>query len=308
MLGFLARRGVVALCVCVAVSMLSFSLMFLTGDPAIAIAGGGGSAADAEAIRIAYGFDRPVLVQYLDWVGSALTGDFGRSIYFDIPVSEIIGNRIPVTLKLGIMAFLVAATVAVPLGIAAAMRQGGIVDRIALLLAVTGQAIPSFWLGLMAIVVFGVWWNLVPISGADEWQGYILPVIVLSYYAMPAMMRITRSGMIDVLQTDYIRTARAKGLPMRLVIGRHALKNAILPLVSLAAVQLGLLLSGSIVIESVFALNGLGRLAWELLLRSDLPVVQAIILILSLIYVVLTTLSDIVNAMLDPRLRTVGAT
>ena len=308
MLGFLARRGVVALCVCVAVSMLSFSLMFLTGDPAIAIAGGGGSAADAEAIRIAYGFDRPVLVQYLDWVGSALTGDFGRSIYFDIPVSEIIGNRIPVTLKLGIMAFLVAATVAVPLGIAAAMRQGGIVDRIALLLAVTGQAIPSFWLGLMAIVVFGVWWNLVPISGADEWQGYILPVIVLSYYAMPAMMRITRSGMIDVLQTDYIRTARAKGLPMRLVIGRHALKNAILPLVSLAAVQLGLLLSGSIVIESVFALNGLGRLAWESLLRSDLPVVQAIILILSLIYVVLTTLSDIVNAMLDPRLRTVGAT
>lgn len=300
---FLIRRGIVALCVCLAVSVLSFGLMFMAGDPAIAIAGAGGRAKDAEAIRVAYGFDRPFVVQYLDWMGSALTGDFGQSIYFNIPVSEIIGNRIPVTLKLGFLSFGFALLVSIPLGVAAAMRPNGIVDRVALLLAVTGQAIPSFWLGLMAIVVFGVWYRLVPISGADEWQGYILPVIVLSYYAMPAMMRITRSGMIDVLSTDFVRTAHAKGLPVRLVIFRHALRNAILPLVSLAAVQLGMLLSGSIVIESVFALNGLGRLAWESLLRSDLPVVQAIILILSLFYVVLTTLSDVINALLDPRIR-----
>lgn len=303
MLMFLIRRGIVALCVCIAVSALSFGLMFMAGDPAIAIAGAGGRAEDAEAIRIAYGFDRPFVVQYLDWMGSALTGDFGQSIYFNIPVSEIIGNRIPVTLKLGFLSFGFALLVAIPLGIAAAMRPNGIIDRVALLLAVTGQAIPSFWLGLMAIVVFGVWYDLVPISGAEVWQGYILPVIVLSYYAMPAMMRITRSGMIDVLSTDFVRTAYAKGLPVRIVIFRHALRNAILPLVSLAAVQLGLLLSGSIVIESVFALNGLGRLAWESLLRSDLPVVQAIILILSLFYVVLTTLSDVINALLDPRIR-----
>lgn len=303
MLMFLIRRGIVALCVCIAVSALSFGLMFMAGDPAIAIAGAGGRAEDAEAIRIAYGFDRPFVVQYLDWMGSALTGDFGQSIYFNIPVSEIIGNRIPVTLKLGFLSFGFALLFAIPLGIAAAMRPNGIIDRVALLLAVSGQAIPSFWLGLMAIVVFGVWYDLVPISGAEVWQGYILPVIVLSYYAMPAMMRITRSGMIDVLSTDFVRTAYAKGLPVRIVIFRHALRNAILPLVSLAAVQLGLLLSGSIVIESVFALNGLGRLAWESLLRSDLPVVQAIILILSLFYVVLTTLSDVINAFLDPRIR-----
>ena len=155
----------------------------------------------------------------------------------------------------------------------------------------------------MAIVVFGDWYGWVPISGADTCQGYILPVIVLSYYAIPELMRITRSGMIDVLATDYVRAAKAKGLPMHLVISRHALRNAVLPLVSLAAVQLGQLLSGSIVIESVFALNGLGRLAWESLLRSDLPVVQAIILILSLLYVLLTMLADILNAVLDPRLR-----
>jgi peptide/nickel transport system permease protein len=303
MLGYISKRLLVAFCVCATVSAISFALMFMSGDPAIAIAGAGGRAQDAEAVRIAYGFDRPIVIQYLDWVGSALTGDLGRSIYFNVPVTEIIGNRVGVTLTLGVLSFLLALVVAVPLGIAAALRPNGWVDRIALILAVTGQAIPSFWLGLMAIVVFGVWYDWLPISGAETWQGYILPVIVLSYYAMPAMMRITRSGMIDVLATDYVRAAKAKGLPMSTVIFRHALRNAVLPLVSLAAVQLGLLLSGSIVIESVFALNGLGRLAWESLLRSDLPVVQAIILILSLLYVLLTTLADILNAILDPRLR-----
>ena len=227
----------------------------------------------------------------------------GQSIYFNVPVTEIIGNRVGVTLTLGFVSFIVALVIAVPLGVAAALRPNGWIDRLALVIAVSGQAIPSFWLGLMAIVVFGVWYGMVPISGADTWRGYILPVIVLSYYAIPELMRITRSGMIDVLATEYVRAAKAKGLPMHLVISRHALRNAVLPLVSLAAVQLGQLLSGSVVIESVFALNGLGRLAWESLLRSDLPVMQAIILILSLLYVVLTTLADILNAVLDPRLR-----
>lgn len=303
MLMYLAKRLVVALCVCIAVSLLSFGLMLLAGDPAIAIAGTDGSAQDADAIRIAYGFDRPFLVQYLDWIARVLQGNLGQSIYFNIPVTEIIGARLAVTMKLGIFSFLLALAVAVPLGIAAALKPNGLTDRLALLLAVTRQAIPSFWLGLMAIVVFGVWYGLVPISGADTWRGYILPVIVLAYSAMPAMIRITRSGMIDVMGADYIRTAYAKGLSGWHVIAGHAVRNAILPLVSLAAVQLGVLLSGSIVIESVFALNGLGRLAWESLLRADLPVVQAIILILSLLYVLLTTAGDLLNAWLDPRIQ-----
>ncbi|MFC5737185.1 ABC transporter permease [Sinirhodobacter huangdaonensis] len=303
MLVYLLRRLAVALCVCVAVSALSFGLMFVVGDPAVAIAGAGGSARDAEAIRHAYGFDRPYVVQYLGWVGHVLRGDFGQSIYFNMPVTEIVRARLPVTAILGVLSFTLALVVAVPLGIVAARKPGGLTDRLALLLAVTGQAVPSFWLGLMAIVVFGVWYGLVPTSGADTWQGYILPVVVLAYSAMPAMMRITRSGMIEVLGTDYIRSAEAKGLATWQVIVGHALRNAILPLVSLAALQLGVLLSGSIVIESVFALNGLGRLAWESLLRADLPVVQAVILILSLVYVVLTTAGDLVNAWLDPRIR-----
>lgn len=303
MLPFLTRRLIVAAFVALAVSAVAFGLMFVSGDPAVVLAGQAGRAQDVELIRQAYGLDRPLVLQFVSWIGKALTGDFGTSLYFNLPVAEIVLERLRVTLILGSAAFVVAMLVAVPLGIVASLKPGGTVDRIALLLAVLGQAIPSFWLGLILIVVFGVWYGLVPISGTETWQGYILPVIVLSYYAMPALMRLTRAGMIDVLSADYIRTAQAKGLPRLRILLVHALRNAVLPLVSLAAVQFGVMLSGSIVIESVFAINGLGRLAWESLLRSDLPVVQAIILILSLIYVTLTTVADLVNAWLDPRLR-----
>jgi len=303
MFRFFLKRLFVALLVALAVSSISFSLAYLSGDPAIAIAGAGGSDKDAELIRQLYGFDRPILVQYVDWVGLALQGNLGTSYYFNMPVSQIIGERIPVTLILGTVSFVVAMLVGLPLGILAALKPNGLLDRMVLLIAVSGQAVPSFWLGLILIVVFGVWLNVVPISGAESWTGFILPVVVLSYYAIPALMRLMRASMIEVLQTNYVRTARSKGLGMPTVILRHALRNAILPLVSVAAVQLGILLSGSIVIESVFALNGLGRLAWESLLRSDLPVVQGIILILSLIYVLLTTLADLINAWLDPRIR-----
>ncbi|OIN12219.1 ABC transporter permease [Oceanisphaera psychrotolerans] len=303
MLRFLLRRLLVALLVALAVSSISFSLAYLSGDPAIAIAGAGGSAKDAALIRELYGFDRPIVVQYADWIVQALQGNLGTSYYFSMPVSQIIAERIPVTLLLGTASFIVAMLLALPLGIIAALKPNGLLDRIALLIAVSGQAIPSFWLGLILIVVFGVWLDLVPISGADSWTGFILPVVVLSYYALPALMRLMRASMIDVLQANYIRTARSKGLGTTTVILGHALRNAVLPLVSVAAVQLGILLSGSIVIESVFALNGLGRLAWESLLRSDLAVVQGIILILSLVYVLLTTLADLINAWLDPRIR-----
>ncbi|UTW12027.1 ABC transporter permease [Marinobacterium rhizophilum] len=303
MFRFLLKRLFVALLVALAVSSISFSLAYLSGDPAIAIAGAGGSAKDAELVRQLYGFDRPIIVQYTDWIGQALQGNLGTSYYFSMPVSQIIAERIPVTLVLGSVSFIVALLLALPLGIMAALKPNGVLDRIALLIAVSGQAVPSFWLGLILIVVFGVWWNLLPISGADSWQGFVLPVVVLSYYALPTLMRLMRASMIDVLQANYVRTARSKGLGMTTVILRHGLRNAILPLVSVAAVQLGILLSGSIVIESVFALNGLGRLAWESLLRSDLPVVQGIILILSLVYVLLTTLADLINAWLDPRIR-----
>jgi peptide/nickel transport system permease protein len=168
---------------------------------------------------------------------------------------------------------------------------------------VCGQALPSFWFALLLIVGFAVTWPIFPITGSDTWMHFVLPTIVLGYYATPAIMRLTRTGMLEVLGSDYIRTARAKGLPPMVVLFKHALRNAIIPVVSLAAVQFGFMLGGSIVVESIFALHGAGYLAWESIGRHDLPVVQAIVLVFSMFYIVLTFLSDLLNAWLDPRIR-----
>jgi ABC-type dipeptide/oligopeptide/nickel transport system permease component len=172
-----------------------------------------------------------------------------------------------------------------------------------MLIAVIGQAMPSFWLGLLLIIWIGLKLQLLPISGVDEWDGYVLPGIVLAFSAIPALMRLTRSGMVDALASDYIRTARAKGLSRASVVLKHALRNAAMPVVAVAAVQLGFMLSGSIVIESVFALHGVGYLGWESISKNDFPVVQAVVLFLAVIYIALTLLADVMNAVLDPRLR-----
>lgn len=303
MLGYLAQRIVLALLVAVAVSAATFALLYLTGDPAAAIVGPSGTEADIENIRRLYGLDRPVFFQYLDWLWRALHGDLGISFFFKVPVQAILGERLPITLTLGATAMSFALILAIPLGVAAAIRPNSWVDRLALLLSVTGQAMPSFWFALMLIVVFSLLWPVLPSSGTESWRSYILPTVVLGYYGTPAIMRLTRSGMIEVLSSDYIRTARAKGLGGAKVLFKHALRNAIIPVVSLSAAQFGFMLAGSVVVESVFALQGVGRLAWESIIRGDLPTVQAVVLIFSLSYVVLTLLADLLNAWLDPRIR-----
>ncbi|WP_111558842.1 ABC transporter permease [Paracoccus sediminilitoris] len=303
MLRFILRRSGLALLVALTVSFISFSLLFLSGDPAIAIAGESANAQDVAAIRELYGFDRPMLVQYGDWLWSALQLDFGDSYYFRLPVADLIADRLSVTMTLGVCGILFALLTAVPLGVIAAIRPNSIIDRIALFLSVAGQAMPSFWFGLILIVVFAIKFRILPASGADSWRHFILPTIVLGYYAMPAIMRLTRAGMLEVLSADYIRTARAKGASEGRVLFKHALRNAIIPVVSLAAVQMGFMLGGSIVVESVFALHGAGYLAWESIGRNDLPTVQALILVFALFYIVFTFLSDVLNAWLDPRMR-----
>ena len=218
-------------------------------------------------------------------------------------MTRIIGDRIGVTLKLGVMSLIFAVAVSIPMGVLASIRPNTWIDRIALTISVMGQAMPSFWFGLIMIIVLGVWFRLLPISGTDSFAHFIMPTIALGYYGIPAFMRLTRSGMLEVLSSDHIRTAKAKGLRWGKVLFKHALRNAIIPVVALAAVQLGFMLGGSIVIESVFALHGIGYLAWESIGRRDLPVMQAIVLLLSMIFVALTLLSDIINAFLDPRIR-----
>ncbi len=300
---FLLRRMAVALLVAMTVLTLSFMLTRLSGDLAISIAGPNASQEDVELIRRAYGLDRPLIVQYFDWIGRAVLGDFGTSYFFRERVADLIGQRLPITITLGLVGLAIALAVAIPLGIAAAVREGTWVDRTVMLVALVGQAMPSFWLGLLLMIVLGLQLQLLPISGTGSWEHYVMPGIVLAFSAIPALMRLTRSGMVEALSSDYIRTARAKGLTRFSILAKHALRNAAIPVVSIAAVQLGFMLGGSIVIETVFALHGVGFLAWESISKNDFPVVQAVVLVLALIYIALTLLADLLNAVLDPRLR-----
>ncbi len=303
MLQFFIRRLIVAVLVTATVMTLAFILTRLSGDLATSIAGANATAADIEAIRKAYGLDRPVLTQFFDWVGRAATGDLGESYFFKASVASLIAERLPVTLTLGITGLAIALLVSLPLGILAAVKENTTFDRAVQVVALLGQAMPSFWLGLILMIVFGLQLGWLPISGTDSWESFIMPGVVLAFSAIPALTRLTRAGMIQAMSSDYIRTARAKGLSRASILLKHALRNAAIPVVAIAAVQLGFMLGGSIVIEQVFALHGVGFLAWESISKNDFPVVQAVVLVLAVIYVALTMLADMMNAVLDPRLR-----
>ncbi|WP_425069660.1 ABC transporter permease [Reyranella sp.] len=303
MLQFLLRRLIVALLVAATVMTLAFILTRLSGDLAISIAGPNATAADIEAVRKAYGLDRPVLSQFFDWVGRAATGDLGNSYFFQTRVSTLIAERMPVTLTLGLTGLSIALLVSLPMGILAAVRENTGFDRAVQMVALIGQAMPSFWLGLLLMILFGLTLGWLPISGTGSWENFVMPGIVLAFSAIPALTRLTRAGMIQAMGSDYIRTARAKGLSRASILLKHALRNAAIPVVAIAAVQLGFMLGGSIVIEQVFALHGVGFLAWESIAKNDFPVVQAVVLVLAVIYVALTMVSDLMNAVLDPRLR-----
>jgi peptide/nickel transport system permease protein len=303
MLTYVLRRLGLAVLVAVAVSALTFLLPQLSGDVAVALAGEGATPEDIENVRRIYGLDRPLVVQYLDWLGGMVQGDFGQSLYFKTGVIELIGSKLPTTAILAVLALLVALAISIPLGVLAAVRPNSWVDRLSLSIAVLGQAIPNFFFALTLVLLFAVLFPILPVSGSETWRHFVLPSLALGYYATPAFMRLVRAGMIEVLASDYIRTARANGLSGTSILFKHALRNALVPVVALAAVQLGFLLGGSVVIESVFALDGLGYLAFQSISYSDFPVTQAIVTLLSFVYVALTLLSDLVNAWLDPRIR-----
>jgi peptide/nickel transport system permease protein len=303
MFAYVIKRLGLAILVALTVSIIAFLLLNLAGDPAAAMAGEGARQADIEMIRHAYGLDRPLIVQYGDWLWKMLHGDFGMSIYFKTAVGPLIFDKLRTTVLLGLLALCFSLLISVPLGVLAALYKNSLIDRLCLAIAVFGQALPSFFFALLLIMLFAVSWRILPVSGSGTWQNFILPAVALGYYVAPAFMRLIRAGMIEVLGADYIRTARAKGLPARSVIFKHALRNAIIPVVALAAVQLGYLLGGSVVIETIFALDGLGYLAFQSITYKDYPVMQVIVLILSVIYVLLTLASDIANAWLDPRIR-----
>lgn len=300
---YILQRLAIALAVAVALSFVTFMLLNFATDPAYAIAGEDAEPEVIEQIRETYGLDRPVLVRYADWAGGMIRGDFGESYYWNKPVAALVAERAPVTLQLSLMGLAVTILIALPLGILAALNPNTALDRMALGVAVSAQAVPNFWLGLILIILFAVTFPIFPVSGDDTFAHFLLPAFVLGASSVPAVMRLTRTGMIEVMESDYIRTARAKGFRGAALVRRHALRNALLPVIAVLAVQLGHKFSGSVITETIFAINGLGRLALESILGSDIPTVQILIFVFAVVFVLMNLLADILNAALDPRLR-----
>jgi len=302
-LTYALKRFGLALLVAFLVSAAAFLLLRLAGDPALAIAGEGARDEDIALVRRTYGLDRPLFIQYLDWLLKTLSGNLGQSLYFKTDVAALVADKLPTTFIIGGLAIMFALALSIPLGVLAAVYAGSWIDRVALTIAVAGQALPNFFFALVLIMVFSIWLRWLPVSGSGTWAHFVMPTIALGYYVTPPLMRLVRAGMIEVLGSDYIRTARAKGLSSMSVVFKHGLRNALIPVVALTAVQLGFLLGGSIIIETIFALDGLGYLAYQSITHNDFPVTQAVLLLLSVIYVLLTLMADLFNALLDPRMR-----
>jgi peptide/nickel transport system permease protein len=303
MLKFILKRLALGLAVAFTVSLATFLLLNLAADPAAMVAGEDATQDAIEQIRVQFGFDRPLYVRFFEWLGSLMTGDFGDSYYWKQPVFDLLVDRAPVTLTLAAGALTVTVVVGLTLGVLAALKPNGWLDRFALSFGTAAQAIPNFWLGLILIILLGVMFPILPVSGDTSWKHFVLPCLVLGTSSVPQVLRLTRTGMIEVLGSDYIRTARAKGFRPRQILFRHALRNALLPVVSVITIQIGYKLGGSVITETVFALNGLGRLAYESILGADVPTVQMLVFFFALIFIVLSILGDILNAWLDPRMR-----
>ncbi len=286
-------------------TLVFFMVHLLPGDPAEEIAAGGlGSTPEQiEAIRVRLGLDRPLYVQYWEFVKRTAQGDLGRSIYRNQPVSTMIKERVGATAQLTLAGIGFALLLGVPLGILAAIRQNTWVDSLSMTVALTGIAMPSFWLGLLLIWLFAVRLNWVPVVGGTGLKGLILPGFTLGFSAAAIIARLVRSSMLEVLRQDYMMTARAKGLAGRVVVINHGLKNALIPVVTIVGLQIGNLLGGAVVIETVFARQGIGRMAVDGILTKDFPVVQGTVLFAALVYVTVNLVVDLLYSVVDPRIR-----
>jgi peptide/nickel transport system permease protein len=311
-LTYAARRIVATLPVIAVVAAIVFLLLRLTpGDPAAIIAGDQASPEQLAAIRTTLGLDQPLHVQFVTWIDRLLHGDFGVSLISKVPVAQMIGQRLEPSLSLAVLTILVAMAVAVPLGTLAAWRQGSWVDRTMMSVSVLGFSVPVFVIGYVWILVFAMELKLLPVQGFKSlseglWpflQRMILPVLTLSLVYVALIARITRTSVIEVLGEDYVRTARAKGISERAVLFRHALRNAAVPIVTVIGIGIALLISGVVVTESVFNLPGIGRLTVDAVLARDYPVIQAVILLTSFVYVAVNLLIDLAYTVLDPRIR-----
>jgi peptide/nickel transport system permease protein len=312
MLSYIVRRILATLPVMAIVALFVFSLLYIApGDPAAVIAGDQASPADVERIRQGLGLDRPFLIQFGSWVWRLLHGDLGTSIFTNLPVGTMIAQRMGPTLSLMIVTLLLTLVVAVPLGVIAAWKAGSWIDRSIMAFAVFGFSLPVFVVGYILAYVFALKFEWLPVQGYTPltegfwpWlQNLILPAIALGCVYIALIARITRATMLEVLQQDYIRTARAKGLGQGGILFVHALKNAAVPIITVVGIGIALLIGGALVTESVFAIPGLGRLTIDAILRRDYPVIQGIVLLFSFVYVLVNLMIDVTYTLVDPRIR-----
>ena len=312
MLAYSLKRLLATIPVMAVVAVLVFALLRLTpGDPAAIIAGSSATTQDVEGIRMKLGLDQPLVAQFLVWIGNMARGDFGESFYFKKQVAELVGDRIEPTLMLALTTMALSIAIAVPLGVVAAYRQGTWVDRVVMGFSVLGFSVPVFVIGYALIYVFAIELNWLPVQGYQPlreglWgclERLVLPSVTLSVIYIALIARITRTSVLEVLGEDYIRTARAKGLTDVVVLMRHALRNAAVPIVTVIGIGIALLIGGVVVTESVFSIPGLGRLTVDAVLARDYPTIQAVILLFSFVYVLVNLVVDLLYTVLDPRIR-----
>ena len=286
------------------ITLFTFVLLRLVpGDPARLILPENAPPAEVSHMRKLLGLDEPLYVQYYLYMRDLARADFGTSFQYSVPAIELVLERLPETIRLSLSAIALTVALAVPAGIVAAVRRQTLFDFGAMLAAIFGQSIPNFWLGLMLILLFSVNMHWLPVSGASTWLHYVLPTITLAAYLMALVARLTRSSMLEVLRQDYVRTARAKGLAQRVVLWRHALKNAAIPIVTVVGMQIGTLLGGAVVTETIFNWPGIGKLVIEAIWRRDYPIVQAVLLLSAFAFVAINLIVDLLYTYLDPRIR-----
>ncbi|ETX07978.1 MAG: hypothetical protein ETSY2_08065 [Candidatus Entotheonella gemina] len=285
------------------ISMITFFLLHLTGDPVVMLLPYDAGKEEMERFRVAMGFDQPLYIQYWRFLKGAVQGDFGRSLYMEQSAFLLVWERMPATLLLTVAGMVIAIGVAVPLGIISAVKRYSFIDNLCTIFAISGQAMPIFWLGIMLIIVFAVQLRMLPASGYGTWQHLILPAITLGMFQAPITMRLVRSGMLEVLNQDYVRTARAKGLTENAVLLKHAFKNVCIPVITIVSLQFGQLLGGAIVTETVFAWPGVATKTVDAIRNQDFPVVQAGVFLLAIFIVSVNLLVDVIVGVIDPRIR-----
>ncbi len=312
MMAYLATRLMIALATLLVASVVVFTVLeILPGDPAQLMLGMNATPDAVAALRNELGLNQSIVLRYLDWVGGMLSLDFGRSYTYSVPVIELIRERSAVSLPLAIIALALSTAIAIPVGVFAAARRGQPADTFAMAASQLGVAVPNFWFALLLVYIFAVWLRLVPAGGFPGWtagvwpalQALILPALALALPQAAILARVTRSALLDVLGEDFIRTARAKGLPRKTVLWRHALRNAMLPVLTIMGLQFAFLLAGTIIIENVFYLPGLGRLVFQAINQRDLIVVESVVMLLVATVIVVNLLVDLSYAIVDPRLR-----